>query len=391
MQILESTALIVFWAACAMLFMNYFGLYMFLNILSLFSNRVRRAGEVSLDDYELPTVDVLVAARNEEAVIEARVRNLLDQDYPADKLKIIIASDDSDDRTSEIVKSFVNKQVELREMPERAGQLGIYDQVIPTLRSEITLLTDANVMFKPDAVRQVVYKYADSRVGAVSGNQRSIAPAGKEQMVPEENYRNFETNLKQVMAKLGILIGCYGGIFSLRQKLFRPVGAIPMNADVAIPLEILAQNYRVDFAAKGLAYEETEQSIQEEFNRRKRIITYNIPMISRGLRLTSKAGVLPLFTFINYKVIRWLSPLLFMLIIVTAAVLASSSLFFVYVSAIIALWFILSIFGFAANRKNIRIPVASYIYYFTRMNFAVFIGYFEMLKGITHHWAPRGE
>jgi len=387
---IEQLAQITFWTACALMLMNYIGIYIFLQIISIFPRKDKFQTSDSGLHYELPTVTVLVAARNEEGVIGNKVKNTLGQDYPEEKIRIIIASDNSTDSTADIVNSFSDNRVELLEMQTRSGKLGIIDQVIPTLESEIVLITDANVMLKPDSIRQIMYKYADPKVGAVSGNQLSISAAGSKQMDHEETYRNFETTLKRVMGKLGLVIGCYGGIYSIRKDLFRPIGSVPMNDDMILPLEVMGQGYKVDFAERGQALEETEKSIEQEYNRRKRIIKYNIPIIPRGIKLTAKAGILPLFLFIFYKVVRWISPVLFILITASSMTLALSSNTFLVLSSVILFGFLLSLLGFVANRRGLQIKMVSSLYYFVSMNIAVLRGMFGLNIKTKHHWEPRG-
>jgi len=390
MGIVELISQIIFWTACSLLIINYIGIYIFLQIISVFVRKSNSDPSNSRKHSELPTVTVLIAARNEESVIGNKIRNTLEQDYPADKIRIIIASDNSTDSTTEIVNSFTEQRVELLEMKERSGKLGIIDQVIPTLESEIVLITDANVMLNPDTIRQIMYKYSDPKVGAVSGNQQSIPPAGSEQMDKEQTYRNFETSLKMVMGKLGIVVGCYGGIYSFRKDLFRPIGPIPMSDDMIIPLEIMGQGYKVDFAELGLAFEETEMSIEQEYNRRKRIIKYNIPIIPRGVKLTTKAGLLQMLIFVFYKVVRWISPLLLIMVGTASMVLALSSPFYMAINSVILLGILLSLLGYVANLKGLRIIIASSAYYFVSMNLGVLQGILSMNIKSKHHWEPRG-
>ena len=390
MQLFGTIAQIVFWISCALLFMNYIGLYLFLRFVSIFNSNVKSQSNSTDKKVELPSVTVLIAARNEEEVIRSKIQNTLDQDYPKDKIRIVIASDKSTDSTADIVNSFSESSVELINMKDRSGKLGIIDKIVPTLTSEIVLITDANVMLGPDSIRQIMMKYADPKVGAVSGNQRSVSSTDSKQMVNEETYRNSETKLKRVLANLGMVIGCYGGIYSFRQELFKPIGAVPMSDDMIIPLEVMGQKYRVDFAEHGLAYEDTEKSLIKEYNRRKRIIGYNLPVITRGMKLTASAGALQLFIFLIYKVVRWLNPLFFLAITISAFSLAASSIFFHNFSLLIIACLILSILGFISSKIGLRIILINQLYYFASINLAVLHGIINIRTKSKHHWEPRG-
>ncbi len=390
MQFVELIPSIIFWTSLFLLFMNYLGLYYLLKFISLFVSSKSSDSQRDSESYELPTVTVLIAARNEEEVISRKVKNSLDQDYPKDKLSIIVASDNSTDATSEIVNSFQESTVKLIEMEERSGKLGIIDKIVPTLNTEIVVITDANVMLQPETISHIMKKYRDPRVGAVSGNQVSVSTTGSKQMVNEETYRNLETKFKRVLAKLGMVIGCYGGIYSFRKKLFKPLGFIPVSDDMVIPLEVMGQKYRVDFAERGLAFEDTEKSIKKEYNRRKRIIGYNLPVILRGIKLTLKAGPLQLLIFIFYKAVRWLSPIFFLGVIGSAFVLANSSFLYLAVCILSISGIILSLLGFFLNLTGSRVKFISQLFYFASINLAVLHGILSVNTKSKHHWEPRG-
>lgn len=390
MQLVASLAQIVFWTFCALLIMNYIGLFYFLRVITFLMPKDKKQSRATDENAELPTVTVLIAARNEEEVIGSKIKNTLDQNYPQHKFKIIVASDNSTDSTAEIVNGFSESSVKLIMMKERSGKLGIIDKIVPTLDSDIVVITDANVMLHPDSIFHIMEKYADPKVGAVSGNQRSVSTKTSKQMVNEETYRNFETKLKRTLAKLGMVIGCYGGIYSFRKKLFRPIGDIPMSDDMVIPLEVMGQKQKVDFAEYGLAYEGTEKSIRKEYNRRKRIIGYNLPVIKRGIKLTAKAGLLPLIIFIVYKVVRWLSPLFFIGIIAAAFSLSFTSALFYNISLIIIFILMLSFSGFLLSLIGIRVKLISQLYYFAGINLAVLHGIISVKTKSMHHWEPRG-
>src|SRR5512146_316040 len=101
-------------------------------------------------DYE-PTVAVIVAAYNEEAVIARRIENLLALDYPADKLQIVITSDASTDRTEEIALQYPGVVV----VPNpRGGKVAAQDRAVRQTSSQLVAFSDANSTWEPDALRK---------------------------------------------------------------------------------------------------------------------------------------------------------------------------------------------------------------------------------------------
>src|SRR5262249_15666616 len=118
---------------------------------------------------DLPSVSLLVAAYNEEDVIEKRVRGSLAMDYPPDKLEVLIASDGSTDRTAAIVRSLGQDQVRLLEYPRRRGKAAVLNAVVGETTGEIILFSDANTQVDPSAVRKMIRWFSDPNVGVVSG------------------------------------------------------------------------------------------------------------------------------------------------------------------------------------------------------------------------------
>src|SRR5439155_7471369 len=101
-----------------------------------------RGRPVGRADGHEPTVSVIVAAWNEEPVIEQRLENLLALDYPAEKLELVVASDASDDRTDELVEGF-SPRVRLVRCP-RGGKVAAQNRAVTLTGGEIVAFSDAN-------------------------------------------------------------------------------------------------------------------------------------------------------------------------------------------------------------------------------------------------------
>src|SRR5207244_484687 len=133
---------------------------------------------------------------NEADVIEAKVRNSLALDYPADRLEIVVASDGSDDGTNEIVRRHADGRVRLLELG-RVGKAAALNAAVEAAAGEVLVFSDANSSFRADAVRALVAPLADPEVGGVAGNQVYLSPAaGDASVVGEQQYWNFDRVLK---------------------------------------------------------------------------------------------------------------------------------------------------------------------------------------------------
>ncbi len=378
----EALCIILFWGSLLSVFQSYFGIYLYLLILSSFVS-VRRPLSA-----ELPTLTVLVPAYNEEKIIRQKIESLLCQNYPDGRLNIVIASDCSTDRTVDIVREYADQGVELVEMTGRHGKNGIDDVMIPRSVGEVVVVTDANTMLEPDALLHLVEPYADPKVGAVCGNVSIVAPPDGKNLGGETTYRNFESSIRSLMSKMGIVLGGYGGLYSLRRDLYRPLGPKPLTEDMAVLMEVLAQDYRVMFADQARATEESASSISDEFSHRIRISAFNWSSITHLSSLALKAGFNASVSFFSWKLLRWLSPYFWMVIGITSFLLIDSSAIYQTASFLFAMGLALAIIGWIADIIGIRGWIFTTVYHFVMMNIASFFGLFHWMKGLKIYWDP---
>lgn len=384
-QLIAST---VFWMAVAGIFVTYIGFPYSLRFIARFIS-VRKADSAAIRESDLPYVTVLVPAYNEEKYIGARIDNLLESDYPAGKLQILIASDQSTDRTANIVQSYADRGVELIEMPVRSGKLGILDSVIPQAKHEIVLITDANVYCKKDAIRQLMKPYVDSEIGAVCGLLNRVPPATGKNVEGEQYFIGYEQSIKIGLSCLGKVIGAFGGFYSIRKNLFRPLGRTPVHDDVVIPLEVLAQGYKVIMAPEAISTEETLETISAEFFRRIRMAAYNFLSIPRVLRLGWQAGLLAFTLVFCYKLLRWVSPFLLILAAISLLVLYDFCAFYQISAMLASLVLSLALIGGFLDLFGKRLVIATLVYYFLVMNIAGIFGALRAVKGVHRYWEAR--
>ena len=108
----------------------------------------------SVDD----SVSVIIAARNEEKNISRCLSSLLEQDYPFDKMEIIVVDDQSDDRTADIVSSFSNRGVRFLQINagEKGGKKAALSKGIAAARHGIIVATDADCIFPSSWLKTLV-------------------------------------------------------------------------------------------------------------------------------------------------------------------------------------------------------------------------------------------
>jgi cellulose synthase/poly-beta-1,6-N-acetylglucosamine synthase-like glycosyltransferase len=222
-----------------------------------------------------PDVSLLVAAHNEAGVIEEKIRNALALDYPPDRLEIVVVSDGSDDGTNEIVQRHANGRVRLLAL-ERVGKPEALNAAVAASRGEILVFSDANSMYRPDAIRALVRPFADPDVGGVAGNQVYLPPAasdaGDASMVGEQQYWDFDRALKTAQSRAGSVCGATGAIYAMRRPHFAPLRADVSNDDLLNSLRIVAQRRRLVFERDAIAYEHVPETVEVTFPRRVRVM-----------------------------------------------------------------------------------------------------------------------
>ena len=132
--------------------------------------RKRRHATTS-DELAFPFVSLLVAAKNEEAVIANLVNTLCSLDYPNDKYEVWVIDDNSSDKTPDILAQIKTKYNQLRVLRRAesagGGKSGALNQVLPLTKGEILAVFDADAQVAPNLLKQVLPLFAQSKVGAV--------------------------------------------------------------------------------------------------------------------------------------------------------------------------------------------------------------------------------
>ncbi|HZK79888.1 MAG TPA: glycosyltransferase family 2 protein [Humisphaera sp.] len=298
-------AFLLFWLSVACVAYGYLIYPLVLYGAGCLFGKLRNPGY--LEDARLPRITLLVAAHNEAAVIDERIKNALALDYPSAKLDIIVASDGSTDQTPAIVRRYAMQGVRLLDYPERRGKASVLNSAIAEARGEIILLSDANVRTDPMAARSLARWFDDVQVGAVCG--RLILTDPKSGRNADGLYWKYETFLKKQEGRLGALLGSNGAIYAMRKEHFQPIPPGTIIDDFVIPLAARLRTGRhIIYDRDAIAYEETAPDIRAEFRRRTRIGTGGWQAIAMLWPLLNPRQGWIAFTFFSHKILRWACP-----------------------------------------------------------------------------------
>ncbi len=382
-----STVRIIFWVAVGLLAYTYI-LYplilVFVNSIIqtvrdlrfLFRRSGRRVPMPS--DSELPSVSLVIPAYNEEAVIAEKLKNALALDYPADKLEIVVGSDGSDDRTNEIVGQFADRGVKLAAYPERRGKPSVINDTVERATGEIVVLSDATTLIDADAVRRVVRRFLDPKVGAVNGELRFESPDSEYR--GEGLYWRYEVMLKFMENRLGVVLGSSGALCAVRKTQYRPIPPNCICDDFLITMNMIIDGHRAVYDPEARSTEQTAASVEQEVRRRERIGAGNFQALRWTLPLLSPTrGWMP-FCYLSHKIFKWTTWLFMLAAFATNAALVIHPLYRGLFVGQLA-FYCLAGLGAAGVKAPLLGRLARALYYFVAMHLALFRGFVRYVTG----------
>lgn len=316
----------LFWVAAGLLLWTQAGYAAFLALLA----RVLAPGERGQPQPRqqrpfVPSVSLIVAAHDEQEVIDAKVANALALDYPRELLELVVACDGCTDATAERAHAAGADLV--LELP-RGGKVVAQDSAVAGARGEIVAFSDANALWAPDALRALVAPFADSRVGYVCGRVRFVrdrqppgnnapaAPAARQRADAtnqEGVYWGYEMSLRARESRLCSVTAGNGAIYATRRESYIFVDPI-MGHDLSFPFKMVKNGWRAVEAPGARASEKMVPSIEGEWRRKRRMMAHTWPIVVRGGMLSPR-GYPPGYAamIVSHRVLRYLSPFLHLL------------------------------------------------------------------------------
>src|SRR5438105_2347480 len=326
----------------------------------------------------LPHVSVLVAAYNEASCIGRRIVNLLEQDYPADCMEIVVGSDGSTDGTEAIVQHYAARGVKLSR-GERMGKAGVLARLIGMAHGEVLVLTDANTEFEKDAIRQLVQHLRDPAVGLVCGRLRLHSPLGAP--IVEGAYWKLESLLKMYESRRGCVMGANGGIYAVRKTLFPPLPVGTVVDDFVAALRILQSGHEVRYEPEAVAHEETAPAHTDEYRRRVRIAAGAFRALSQFRDLLAPRQGFTAFALWSHKVLRWLVPQALLVALVTNALIAPrSALYGLLLLGQCGVYTLAALGLLGTSPRHLR-KLTDPAAHFVEMNAALLVGFLRFSRG----------
>lgn len=288
-----------FWICLALVAYPY-AIYPLLLVLT---NRVAGRRPHAGDPRYLPAVSIILPVHNEAVRVVAKMRNLLAQDYPPERMQIVVVGDACTDDTLERARAEGQGRALVIPLATRAGKAAALNAGLAAATGDIVVFTDAGIILDSQALRRLVAHFADPAVGVVSGEDYI------EGTETEGLYGRLELLLRREEALLHSIAGASGCFYGQRRELCVPFRA-GMAPDFLSVLNTVRAGKRAlaEPAARGSMAATSSQ--RDEFTRKVRTFLRGITALFGNAALLNPLRH-PAFSFIlwSHKLMRWLAAL----------------------------------------------------------------------------------
>lgn len=379
---------VLFWTGIFIVFYTYIGYGILLFILTKIKAGLKK--EASFSPFnELPEVTLVIAAYNEESVVDSKMNNCRELDYPQGRLHLVWITDGSTDRTNEKLNTY--PEVTLYYQPERKGKTAALNRVMPFVHTPYTIFTDANTMLNREAIREILAPFANPRVGCVAGEKRIMVRSKDSASSGGEGfYWKYESKLKAWDSCLYSTIGAAGELYAIRTSLFQAMPEDTLLDDFILSMKIAIQGYKIAYCDKAYAIEDGSADMKNEEKRKIRIAAGGIQaayrlryfLFSNPFRLSTLK-----FQYFSHRILRWsIAPVFLFLLFPVNLILAvypAFSPFYSFILLLQMLFYSMAFLGYLMQKKHLKIKLLFIPYYFLFMNLNVLkaFGYLRKNKG----------
>jgi cellulose synthase/poly-beta-1,6-N-acetylglucosamine synthase-like glycosyltransferase len=335
-----------------------------------------------------PPVAIVIVVHNGESHVVRKIESCLAQDYPAEQLRVVVASDGSTDATNRLLRALDGARVSLLAFPSRRGKAACINDAIAACHEPFVVMTDVRQPLDPGAVRALMENMADERVAVASGKLVNAAQARGAMGGGLDAYLRYEQALRRLESAGGSLVGVTGALYALRRECFRPIPPDTVLDDMLVPLNALRGNRRVVFEERAVAFETLAAEPAHERARRIRTLAGNFQLLASRPDLVLPWRNPVAFELVSHKVLRLAGPLLMLAALASNVALAAyGTLFAALLAAHLA--FYAAAFAAAVSPRVARWRVAALARAFVFLNFYVVLGAWEFSSNReVHLWKP---
>ena len=365
---------ILFWVCGFLIFWAMFGYRLSLVVIDkLKKNRIVQKTNKKY------TVTVMIVAHNEEQVIMDKLMNVINNDYPKEKIRYLVASDNSDDRTNQIVQDFISKHPELDIMlyitKEHKGKTNAQNEAQKMVATEILVMTDANSMFEENAISELVSSFSEEEIVYVCGKLQYIN-SGSATAGAETSYWDGDLKQRYIESSIKTITAGNGAIYACRNNEYIQIPLIECH-DLSMPYYFATHGKRAIFNPDAIAYEKAGEVSIDEFKRKVRMNRGIFTDIKNGIKVINifKYGWFSYFYF-GHRTVRYLLWLLHTLVFALNVFLLMAGYFWQVILGLQILFYFLGFLG-----RNGSSKILYMIYYYCMTIVAQWAGVINILTG----------
>lgn len=367
--------IIIFWISAAFLFYTYLGYPLIMLLWAKF--RPHNICNVAIT----PAVTVVISAYNEQDRILARIENLFAQNYPADKLNIIVVSDGSSDDTLTRLTSITDPRLRVIELEKNQGKALAVNRGVAEATGEIIVFADVRQRFCPEAIRSLAQAFSDPSVGGVTGELMLVSSGNDKEPEGVGLYWKYEKAIREMESCVDSTVGATGAIYAIRRFLYEPLPEGIILDDVLTPMRITAKGYRVCMVRDAIAYDTLSASGSEEFARKVRTLAGNFQLMQAAPWINNPFRNRLFFQWVSHKVFRLFSPYAMLMLLIASFMIHAP--FYTAAGVLQLIAYLVAGTGCIAMLQGKKVRLVGAAASFLMLNITAVVGLYSVLTGQT--------
>lgn len=369
---------VFFWFSLFVIFWAMIGYPISLKIV----NKIVRKRELKKDYENLPTVTVMIVAHNEERVIEKKLKNIIDNDYPKELISYLVASDNSNDKTNEIVEQFIKEHTDLKIQlyitKEHKGKTNAQNEAQKQVQSEILIMTDANSIFAKNSITELACCFIDNAVSYVCGKLLYVNSVSNDVAAMESSYWDGELIQREIESSISSITAGNGAIYACRNVEYYDFKPINCH-DFSMPSYYVQQNKKALFNTSAVAYEKAGEVVEDEYKRKVRMNRTILTNLILGLKNLNfiKYGWYSYFYF-GHRTCRYALWLAHFFVFIGSILLIKESWIYILALGGQVLFYLLACIRLICK---IDIPILNMMYYYSMTIIAQWIAVIRQVTG----------
>jgi poly-beta-1,6-N-acetyl-D-glucosamine synthase len=373
---------ILFWISLVSLFYCYLGYGLLLVLINKVKGLLKKTKSVIGSAENLPAVTLVIAAFNEEAILQKKIENCLSLNYPPHLLDIIITTDGSSDNSSAIIKQY--PAITHLHNEERKGKAAAVKRAMQFVKTPFVIFSDANTMLNTECIKKIAPHFSNPETGGVAGEKKIVYNGNASAVGNAEGlYWKYESYMKKLDAEFYTVVGAAGELFALRTELFADFPDEMILDDFIISMQLCKRGFIIQYEPEAFAAETPSASLAEEEKRKIRISAGAYQSIGY-LKSCINVFKYPLlsFQYISRRLLRWtVCPLAIVLLFIANIFLvrAGQHFFYSYSLVLQIIFYAAALAGWIFMMKGKRAALINIPFYFLFMNYCLVKGFFHFV------------